>query len=242
MLATVEISSDILNAIFSAANAELMDIDEVLINIKDGKCICYQRNYEGSGMFMFESDVQDNLRDLDVQLPIYKKDIKTILSLIKKDKAMLDIRQGETVFTFGKIVKKFPQPSEVKVPSKIPSLETTTTVVFSAESVIMLDDSFSDIKGGDIKINSSEEGIEFVAVGEVRSTSLKMSKDDVVSFNNSGKSMSGYDKKMLTSMFYAKKGVGTFKLEMGDDTALKFTHTIPNVGVTTFFIAQKIYD
>ena len=242
MLATVEIPSEILNAVFSAANTELMDVEEVLINIKDGKCICYQRNYEGSGMFMFESEVQDNLKDIDVQLPIYKKDIKTILSLVKKEKATLDIRQGETVFTFGKIVKKFPQPAEVKVPSKIPSLETTTELVLSAENVIMLEESFSDIKGGDIKINSDNEGIDFAAVGEVRSTSLKMSKDDVLSFKTTMKSMSGYDKKMLTSMFYAKKGVGTFKLEMGNDTAMKFTHDIPNIGVTTFFIAQKIYD
>jgi hypothetical protein len=242
MIAKIEITSEVLGAIYSAASAKLMDVDELLINVKDGKYICYQRNAEGSGMFMYESEVFEGLKDLSVQIPIYSKDVKTILSLIKKDKAELEVGQGETVFKFGKMTKKFPQPAEVKVPSKIPSLEPTTAISLSENNVDVLADSFSDIKGGDIKITSDKEKVHFSAQGDIRTTSMVFEVSDVVSYSNNKQSMSGFDKEMLVSIFKAKKDGGTYLLEMGNDTALKFTQDVPKIGKTTFFIAQKIYD
>ena len=119
MVVVVDIPSEVLSVIHSAAASKLMDLDEMIIKVSEGKFSCYQRNAECSGMFLYESEVFEDIKDLNAEIPIFVKDIKTILSIVK-EKANLTIMPGETLFKFDKLTKNY-TTSKCWVPDKYPS-------------------------------------------------------------------------------------------------------------------------
>ena len=241
MVGVIDIPSEVLNTIYSAATSKLMDLDEVKINVTEGRFKVYHRNAECSGMFVYESEFYEDIKDLTVDIPMFVKDIKTVLSIVKKGKANFTVNPGETIFRFEKLTKHFPHPTNVSTPEKLPAIEVTTKIEMSDKNMEMINDSFSDIKNTDIKIFANNDSIKFEADNEIRKTNIVFEPTDVISYSNTEKTFVGFDKDMAISMFNVKKD-GKYTIELGNRYPMKVTQEIPSIGKVVYYIAPKIYD
>ena len=88
---------------------------------------------------------------------------------------------------------------------QIPKFEVTTSMELSSKNMEMLTNSFSDIKNTDIKIVARKDFIQFEADNETRKTNIMFEPADVLSYNNTEETMSGFDKDMAVSMFNVKR-------------------------------------
>jgi len=242
MTIKIELPVEILSYIYSGVSSKLMGLDELVININDGRVSCKHKNEESSGMIMFESIEFEYLKGTNVELTMFAKDLKSMVSLVKKDKVALEIDDGLIVFKAGKITKNFPRPAHVEVPSKTPSFATSVHVEMKDENIEAVVKSFADIKEGDIKVTAESEIIQFAAEGDVRSTNISFDPADVISYKNTEDVTSGFDKELLISVFNSRPSNGKYTIEMGDGTPLKFTQTNTSIGTMIVFVAPKISD
>ena len=238
----IELPIAVLNCIHSAVASKLMGLDEIVITIESGKVYCKHKNNESSGMIIFESTEFEDLKNKDINITMFVKDLKSMTTLIKKDKVALEIDDGLIVFKAGKITKNFPRPAHVEVPIKSPSFETSVQVEMREENVDAIVKSFADIKEGDIKITAESEILQFAAEGDVRSTNISFDSADVISYKNSEDVTSGFDKELLASVLHSRMSNATYFMEMGNGTPLKFIQSAPLIGKLIVFVAPKISD
>jgi hypothetical protein len=242
MAVTVEIPGEVLKYVYDTSTNSLMDLDEIAITIKDGKVSCKHKNASSSGMMLFESLPFESLKDKDMVVTFFTKDLKAVMSLVKKDSIILEISDGSIVFKSGKITKNFPRPAKVDIPPKSPVFGTSVKLEMTSDNIKSLVKSFSDIKVGDIKVTAEKDLIQFMVSDEQRSTNVIFDAADVVNYDCAKDVESVFDKELFISIMNSIGKGELFTIEMGDGTPIKFIETNSLVGTMNTFVAPRISD
>jgi hypothetical protein len=176
-MSKVTLKAEALKVLYGVMNSSAMRKESILLNISDNKLVLMDYNESNTVIMGYQTSVISS--DEDFELPIFLKDLKSVIDLSKNADIELTKTPGKTICKIGKIKKTIPQPNSAVRADKKFKINYPLKMTLTAEDVDSITKSFADSEESDVYIVTTGSMINISSNEGARRSELEFSENDM---------------------------------------------------------------